>query len=105
MFVTAKVAAYTLATRTGMRGVAPSDVRELAEHGYLRPRVGGRHSLFDTAELNRFTAVEELRRVGDARRAWLAASMDRWDAAEALGLCLDEFDVVAASRGLQPGRF
>ncbi len=101
--MSAKHAAVDLARRTGLRDVAPVDVRELAKKGYLRRVAGGSSPLYDGGDVERFTAVEELRRVGDARRAWWAASMDRWDAAEALGMSLDEFDAFAARRGLRPG--
>jgi hypothetical protein len=50
-----------------------------------------------------FTAVEELRRIGDERRAWWAASINRWDAAELFGVTVDEFDALAARHGLRPG--
>src|SRR5258708_25242514 len=103
VFMSAKHAAAELARRTGLRDVAPVDVRELAKKGYLRSVSGVSSPLYDGADVERFTAVEELRRVGDARRAWRAASMDRWDAAAALGMSLDEFDAFAARRGLRPG--
>jgi hypothetical protein len=103
VLMSAKHAAVELARRTGLRDVAPVDVRELAKKGYLRRVAGGSFPLYDGADVERFTAVEELRRVGDARRDWWAASMDRWDAAEALGTSLEEFDAFAARRGLRPG--
>ena len=103
VLMSAKHAAAELGRRTGLRDVAPVDVRELAKKGHLRRVAGGSAPLYDGADVERFTAVEELRRVGDARRAWRAASMDRWDAAEALGTSLGEFDAFAARRGLRPG--
>src|SRR3981081_3688652 len=104
VLMSAKHAAAELARRTGRRDVAPVDVRELARKGYLRRVAGGSSPLYDGADVERFTAVEELRCVGDARRAWWAASRARGDAAEARGMSLEEFDVFAARRGLGPGR-
>jgi hypothetical protein len=52
----------------------------------------------------RLELVEELRRVGVERRAWLAASCGRWDAADALGVSGEEFDALAARHGVQRGR-
>jgi hypothetical protein len=43
--------------------------------------------------------------VGDARRHWLAASVDRWDAATILGIEVHEFENLAACCGVRPGRF
>src|SRR5258708_1881103 len=102
MAMTLKETAVALERETGLRDVAPADVRELVGRGLIRIIAPGQWPLCD---LEGFTAVEELRQVGETRRAWLAASIGRWDAAEALGLCLEEFDALAARQGLQPGRF
>jgi hypothetical protein len=96
-----KQAADLLAERTGLRDVAPVDVRELAEHGLVRVVLPGTWPLVDP---DGFTAVEELRAVGEARRAWWAASMGRWEAAETLSLRLEDFDRLAACRGVKAGR-
>ena len=97
-----KAAAAALAQQWGLREVAPADLRELAERGLIRVTCPGQCPLYD---VDGFTAVDELRRVADARREWLAASIDRWDAAGMLGLGVEEFDGLAAGCGLQPGRF
>jgi hypothetical protein len=97
-----KEAAAVLARQTRLNDVAPADLRELAECGLIRVVVPGQWPIYD---LEGFTAVEELHRVGDKRRAWWATSMNRWEAAEALGLSLEEFDDLAACRKLQLGRF
>ncbi len=102
MVLSSKEAAAFLARKWGLSDVAPADLRELAGRGLIRVVVPGDWPLYD---LDGFTAVEELRLAGDARRAWWRASVNRWDATEILGLSLDEFDALAASRGLQPGRF
>jgi predicted ATPase len=60
-----KEAAAALAQRWGLRDVAPADLRELAERGLIRATCPGRWPLYD---VEGFTAVDELRRVGDARR-------------------------------------
>jgi hypothetical protein len=99
--MSAKAATAALAERWGLHDVAPADLRELAALGLIRVVLPGSDPLYD---VEGFTAVEELRRVGNERRAWWAASVNRWDAAELLGLSLVEFDVLAAGRGLQPGR-
>jgi hypothetical protein len=100
--LSSKEAAAFLARRCGLCDVAPVDLRDLAGRGLLRVAVPGDWPLYD---LDGFTAVDELRRVGDARRAWWKASVNRWDAASILGLSLDEFDALVARRGLRPGRF
>jgi len=100
--LSSKEAAAFLARRWGLSDVAPVDLRELAERGLIRVVIPGDWPLYD---LDGFTAIEELRQVGDARRAWWRASVNRWDAAEILGLSLDEFDALAARDGLWPGRF
>ena len=97
-----KQAAELLARWTRLRDVAPADVRILAERGLLRVVDGGEWPLVELDE--KFGAVEELRRIGEERRTWWAASMSRWDAAEALGVSLEEFEALAASAGLRPGR-
>ncbi len=97
-----KEAAAALAQRWGLRDVAPADLREMAERGLIRVTCPGHCPLYD---VEGFTAVDELRRVGDARREWWAASIDRWDAAAILGLSVEEFGALAARCGLQPGRF
>jgi hypothetical protein len=102
VILSSKEAAALLAQKWGLRDVAPVDLRDLAGRGLIRVAVPGGWPLYD---LDGFTAVDELRRVGDARRAWWTASVNRWDAAEILGLSLDEFDTLAACRGLRPGRF
>jgi hypothetical protein len=94
-----------LAQRTRLRDVAPADLRVIAERGFLRAKGDPRHPRFEVAELDGFTAVEELRQVGEERRAWRAASLDRSDAADALGLTLMEFDGFATRHGLQAGAF
>ncbi len=102
MAMSGHVAAAVLARRWGLRDVAPADLRELAQEGFLRVTSPGRWPLYD---LDGFTAVDELRRVGDARREWWAASIDRWDAAAMIGIGVEEFDFLAARCSLQPGRF
>jgi hypothetical protein len=96
-----KDAAAALAQRWGLHDVAPADLRELAARGLIRVVLPGEWPLYDPDD---FTAVEELRRLGDERRAWWAASINRWDAAELLGLSLEAFDALAARNGLQAGR-
>jgi len=97
-----KEAAAMLARRWRLYDVAPVDLRELAERGLIRVAIPGQWPFYD---LDGFTAVDVLRRIGDERRAWWAGSMDRWDAAATLGLSIEEFEVLVAIRGLQPGRF
>ncbi len=97
-----EAAVAVLARQWGLRDVVPADLRELAQRGLIRVTCPGRWPLYD---LDGFTAVDELRRVGDARREWWAASLDRWDAAAMLGMSVDELDALAARCGLQPGRF
>lgn len=97
-----KEAAALLARQTGLLDVAPADVRELAEGGLVHVVVPGKWPLYD---LDGFWAVDELRRLGEARRAWWASSMGRWETANALGLSAEEFDALAARHGLKPGRF
>jgi hypothetical protein len=96
-----KAAAVALAQRWGLHDVAPADLRELAERGLIRAILPGDWPLYD---VENFTAVEELRRIGDERRAWWAASINRWDAAVLMGVNVDEFDALAARHGLLPGR-
>jgi hypothetical protein len=96
-----KAAAAALAQRWGLHDVAPADLRELAERGLIRVVLPGEWPLYDPDD---FTAVEELRRLGDDRRAWWKASINRWDAAELLGLSFEAFDAAAARNGLRPGR-
>jgi len=103
VIVGVKQAAELLARWTHLRDVAPADVRMLAERGWLRVVNGGEWPLIELDE--EFGAAEELRRIGEERRTWWAASMSRWDAAEALGVSPEEFDALAASAGLRPGRF
>lgn len=100
-----KEAATVLARETGIHDVAPADVRELAERGHIRVAVHGWPPTGDLYDLGDFTAVDELRRVGEVRRAWRASSLDRFDAATALGLNVVEFDVLVARHGLRHGRF
>jgi hypothetical protein len=97
-----KEAAAALAQRWALRDVAPADLREMAERGLIRITCPGHCPLYD---VEGFTAVDELRRAGDARRRWWAVSIDRWDAAEMLALSVEDFDALAAARDLQPGRF
>jgi hypothetical protein len=115
-----KAAATLLSGWARLPDVAPADVRELVERGML-PAFGFRGC--PTVELevparwvrhgvSRWdvppppaAVVEELRRLGEERRAWRVASMDRYDAAEELGLSLRDFDLLAAGHGVQPGRF
>jgi hypothetical protein len=97
-----KEAAAVLARKWGLCDVAPADLRELAKGGLVRVTLPGHWPLYD---LEGFTAIEELRQVGEARRAWWAVSINRWDAAEMLGLSTAEFDALAAGRRLQSGRF
>jgi hypothetical protein len=129
MVVDVKTAATLLGEWTRLPSVAPADVRELAERGMLRvvvpgdwplveldvpgmvvclPSHGGWPSLGsgqrDVVRLP-LELVEELRRVGEARRAWLTASCAPWDAAEALGMSREEFDALAAGYDVQRGRF
>src|SRR5262249_50904473 len=92
-------AAAVLARLAGITDVAPAALRELAERGHLRRLPGGSYPLYDRADLESFSAFEELRRVGDERRAWQAQSMDRWDAIEALGISEEEFDNLHLQRG------
>ena len=102
MVLSSKEAAAFLARKWGLCDVAPVDLRDLAGRGLIRVAVHGDWPLY---ELDGFMAVDELRRVGDARRAWWRASVNRWDAAEILGLSLHEFDALTARCGLRPGRF
>jgi hypothetical protein len=100
--LSSKEAAAFLARKWALCDVAPVDLRDLAGRGLIRVAVPGDWPLYD---LDGFTAVEELRRVGDARRAWWKASVNRWDAAAILGMSADEFEAMAAPHGLRPGRF
>jgi hypothetical protein len=102
MAMSGKEAATVLAGLTGLWDVAPVDVRELAERGLVRVVSAGDYPLYD---LKGFRAVEELREAGERRRAWWAGSLNRWDAAAALRLSVEEFEALAARGGLQPGRF
>lgn len=102
MVLSGHEAAAMLARRWGLRDVAPADLRELAKAGLIRVACPGRWPLYD---LTGFTAVDELRRIGDARRQWLAASVDRWGAAAILGMCVHEFDALVARCGLPAGPF
>lgn len=95
-----KAAAAALAQRWRLPDVAPADLRGLAERGLIRVVLPGVWPLYDVED---FTAVEELRQVGDERRAWWAVSLNRWDAADLLGVGIDELEVAAARRGLRPG--
>ena len=93
--------------------MAPADVRELVGRGLLHacggdPRwpqveLASPETRWDTPPPA--AVVEELRRVGDERRAWRAASCGRCEAAEELGLSVQDFEVVAARAGVEPGRF
>lgn len=110
--VSVKEAAAALSRLTGIVDVAPVDLRELAARGLIRvavpgwPPTGNLYDLADLTEAARQTSVVvELRRVGTARRAWRAASVDRVDAAALLHMRLDMFDALAARAGIQPGRF
>jgi len=107
-----KVAAIVLGQWAGLADVAPADVRELVRRGLLAGFADPRWPLVEVAApetrwkiLPAAALVEELRRVGDQRRAWRAASCDRWEAAEELGLSLQDFDRLAARAGVEPGRF
>ena len=102
MVLSSKEAAAFLARKWGLCDVAPVDLRDLAGRRLIRVAVPGDWPLYD---LDGFTAVEELRRVGDARRAWWKASVNRWDAAAILGLGMEEFDALAGRHELRPGRF
>jgi hypothetical protein len=129
MVVGVKTAATLLGEWAPLPDVAPADVRELAQRGMLRvvvpgdwplveldapsmvvclPGHGGWPSLgSDQQDAGRLPLelVEELRRVGEARRAWLTASCGPWDAAEALGVSREEFELLAVRHGVRPGRF
>jgi choline dehydrogenase-like flavoprotein len=104
MAIDVKRAAVLLAKRSGLPDVAPVDVREMAERGVLRVVVPGDWLLVGLDDL-RAGWIDELRRIGEERRAWRAASLDRFDAAEVLGRSWKEFPELAAQRGVQPGRF
>lgn len=96
-----KAAAAALAERWALPEVAPADLRRMAKHGLIRVVLPGVWPLYDVED---FTAAEELRQVGEERRAWWAVSVNRWDAADLLGVGIDAFEVVAALRGLRAGR-
>ena len=102
MAMSPRAAAAALAQRWGLQDVAPADLRSLAERGLIRIVLPGVWPLY---EVEGFTAVEELRRMGEERRAWWAVSVNRWDAAYLLGLSVDEFEAVVARHGLRAGRF
>jgi hypothetical protein len=129
MVVDVKTAATLLGQWARLPGVAPADVRELAERGILRVVVPGDWPLVEldvpgmvvclpghggwaslgpgqwAAEHLPIALVAELRHVGVERRAWLDASCGRWDAAETLSVSREEFDALAARHGVQGGRF
>lgn len=100
MAMTGREAAARLARRTGLP-VAPADVRELAARGFVRVVVPGDWPLYEIVRVTR----RRLRHVVAERIAWIADSIDRWDAADALGLSQDEFREAVARHGLRPGRF
>src|ERR1041385_4654834 len=99
--VSVRVAASVLAERTGLP-VAPVDVRDLAELGLFTVVMPDTVML---VELDGFSAVRDLRQIVDARRSWWVSSIDRWDAAAALGMPVPEFEELAARHRLRPGRF
>jgi hypothetical protein len=125
-----KAAAVLLAQLTGLRDVAPADVREVAERGLVRVVTPGEWPMVEVdvpagtgvrlsldwpmpyligapnelASPNCPLAVE-LRRIGEERRAWRAASMLGFDAAEELGVRMEDFTELAARHGVQPGRW
>lgn len=97
-------AAERIAARTGLE-VAGDDVRQAEQHGHLHAvdEYKG-HSLFDVRELDDLdpTVLEPL--IAE-RLAWMAASLNRYDAAKRLGWTVGEFRRIAAERGLEAGRF
>jgi len=100
--VTFKEAALRLGQRFRLHDVAPADVRELAERGLLPIAVRWGVDLVPDLPPD---IIDELRRVGDERRAWRTASLDRWAAAEQLGVTWEEVPDLAAEHDVQPGRF
>ena len=99
--MTGRAAAAALARLTGLP-VAPADVRELAERGLVRVVAAGDWAFY---ELTGAAGMDEVSQVVAERLAWLAASVDRWDAAEALGLSQAAFQEAATRHGIRPGRF
>jgi hypothetical protein len=112
MRVELKEAAVRLGEWTRLSDVAPADVRELVELGLL---VSFGDGTWPLVELDVPVVwwerpappalVDELRRLGDERRVWRAASCGRWEAAGGLGLSVQDFDLLAATAEVQPGRF
>jgi hypothetical protein len=100
-----KAAAALLAQRLGVADVAGADVRELANVGRIRVAVHGFPATSNLYDVDGFEDAEELRRIVAPRQAWRSASMDRWDAAEALGWSLAEFEAAVGRRGLRSGPF
>jgi len=100
--VTFKDAALRLGQWFRLHDVASADVRELAERGLLPiAEHWGVELVLDIPP----DVIEELRRVGDERRAWRTASLDRWAAAQQLGVSWGEVPDLATEHGVQPGRF
>jgi len=97
-----KEAALRLGQWFRLHDVAPADVRDLAERGLLPIAVRWGVELVPDLPPD---VIDELRRVGDERRAWRTASLDCWAAADRLGVSWDEVPDLAAEHGLQPGRF
>jgi hypothetical protein len=104
-----KEAAVLIAQQTGLRDVAPADVRELARRGLVRVVVPGDWPLvsLDIAARLGLTAgmADELRLIVEGRQQWWAASLNRCDAAEALELTPAAFDALASHHGVEAGRF
>jgi hypothetical protein len=101
--------AALLAERTGL-GVDAADVEELAARelvrisGYFKDR-----PLYRVAEIEALASdpvrVSVLAGIVAERRAWLAGSLEGWQAAARLGWSAREFGRAVRERGIRAGRF
>jgi DNA polymerase III epsilon subunit-like protein len=101
----ARRCAERLAERTGLP-VAAEDITLLAERDLLAAR--GQYKglpLYRVGDVDALAEHPDLSTIVADRRAWMAASLDVYEAAARLGWRFEDLATDAAAAGVQPGRF